>query len=159
VRLTGLAPRSVYQEVERLIGAGILAERRSGNRRYLHANERHPLFRPIREIVLKTTGVADVLRQALGTQGIDLALVFGSIAADAPKAGSDVDLLIIGSIGLREAVRRLSDAQEHLGREVNPVVWTRSELQRRRKDGDAFLRRIARAPVIPVVGEEALLAE
>jgi predicted nucleotidyltransferase len=159
VRLTGLAPRSVYQEVERLIGAGILAERRSGNRRYLHANERHPLFRPIREIVLKTTGLADVLRQALGTQGIDLALVFGSIAADAPKAGSDVDLLIIGSIGLREAVRRLSEAQEHLGREVNPVVWTRSELQRRRKDGDAFLRRIARAPVIPVVGEEALLAE
>jgi len=34
--------------------------------------------------------------------------VFGSIAADEPAAGSDVDLCIVGSLGLREAVRRLA---------------------------------------------------
>ena len=34
--------------------AELLCERRDGNRRYLRANDRHPLFRPVREIVLKT---------------------------------------------------------------------------------------------------------
>jgi DNA-binding transcriptional ArsR family regulator len=152
VRRTGLAPRTVHQEVEKLVRAGLLAERRDGNRRYLHANERHPLFRPIREIVLKTDGLADVLRDALGTDGIGLALVFGSIAAATPQAGSDVDLLVVGEIGLREAVRRLRGAQDVLGREIVPNVWTRAEFDRRRGTGDHFLDRVLDGPMIPVVG-------
>lgn len=152
VRLTGLAPRSVQQEVEKLTRAGLLTERRSGNRRYLRANKSHPLFKPVREIVLKTTGLADVLRDALDGEGVESAVVFGSIAARQPVAGSDVDLLIVGTIGLREAVRRLGKAQEALGREVNPVVWTRKELERRRRDADPFLKRVLAGPVIPVLG-------
>lgn len=152
VRRTGLAPRTVHQEVEKLVRADLLAERRDGNRRYLHANERHPLFRPIREIVLKTDGLADVLRDALGTDGIEIALVFGSIAAATPQAGSDVDLLVVGDIGLRDAVRRLRGAQDVLGREIVPNVWTRAEFDRRHGAGDHFLGRILAGPMIPVVG-------
>ncbi len=153
VRRTGLAPRTVHQEVEKLVRADLLAERRDGNRRYLRANDRHPLFRAVREIVLKTSGLADVLRAALGADGIGLALVFGSIAAANPSAGSDVDLLIVGSIGLREAVRRLRSAQDALGREIVPIVWTRAEFERRRHGKDAFLGRILAGPTVPVIGD------
>lgn len=152
VRRTGLAPRTVHQEVEKLVRADLLAERRDGNRRYLRANDRHPLFRPIREIVLKTDGLADVLRDALGTDRIEFALVFGSIAADTPTAGSDVDLLVVGDVGLRESVRRLRGAQDTLGREIVPNVWTRAEFDRRHAAGDPFLARILGGPLIPVVG-------
>ena len=152
VRLTGMAPRTIHQEVEKLVRADLLVERRDGNRRYLRANDRHTLFRPIREIVLKTDGLAEVLRDALGTAGIDFALVYGSIAAAEPRAGSDVDLLIVGSLGLRAAVRRLKPAHDVLGREINPSVWTRSEFDHRRREGDPFLRRLLEGPVIPVVG-------
>ena len=153
-RLAQLAPRSVQQEVEKLVRAGFLLERRSGNRRYLRANKSHPLFRPIREIVLKTTGLADVLRDALGNDGIEWAWVFGSLAANEPAAGSDVDLLIVGSLGLREAVRRLAQAQDSLGREVNPVVWTRKEFERRRRESEPFLRRLLAGPIIEVTGDQ-----
>ncbi len=152
VRRTGLAPRTVHQEVERLVRADLLAERRDGNRRYLRANDRHPLFRPVREIVLKTDGLADVLREALEGEGIEFALVFGSIAAETPTAGSDVDLLIVGDVGLREALRRLHTAQDAIGREIVPVVWTRSEFDRRRRAKDGFLRRVLGSPTIPVTG-------
>ena len=87
VRLTGLAPRTVHQELEKLVRADLLVERRDGNRRYVRVNERHPLFRPLREIVLKTEGLADVLREALGTEGIQFAFVYGSIAAAEATAG------------------------------------------------------------------------
>lgn len=152
VRLTGLAPRTVHQEVEKLVGADILSERRDGNRRYLRANARHPLFAPVREIVLKTDGLADVLRTALGTDGVAFASVYGSFAARQPKAGSDIDILIVGSLGLREVVRRLRKAQDLLGREINPNVWTRAEFDRRRREGDPFLTRLLAGPVMTVIG-------
>jgi hypothetical protein len=142
----------VHQEVERLVGADLLSERRSGNRRYLHANDRHPLFQPIRQIVLMTEGLADVLRDALGTEGIEMGLVYGSIAAATPVAGSDVDLLIVGSLTLREAIRRLRPAQDTLRREINPIIWTRPEFERRLRQKDPLLRRLLQAPTLPVIG-------
>jgi predicted nucleotidyltransferase len=152
VRLTGLAPRTVHQELEKLVRADLLVERRDGNRRYVRANERHPLFRPLREIVLKTEGLADVLRDALGSEGIEFAFVYGSIAVAEATAGSDVDLVIVGSLGLREAVRRLGPVHDVLAREINPVVWTRPEFDRRCAENDPFLSRVLAAPTIPIIG-------
>jgi predicted nucleotidyltransferase len=152
VRLTGLAPRTVHQEIEKLVGADLLVERRESNRRYVQANQRHPLFRPLREIILKTDGLGDVLREALGSEGVEFAFVYGSIAAAEPSAESDVDLMIVGSLGLREAVRRLGPAHDALGREINPSVWTKHEFDRRWRENDAFLSRILAGPTIPVVG-------
>ena len=153
MRRTGLAPRTVQLELDRLVGADLLRERRDGNRRYVRANSAHTLFRPVREIVLKTIGLADVLRRALRQDRIELALVFGSMASASSKAGSDVDLLVVGDLGLREVTRRLRPAHDTLGREINPVVWTRAEFDRRRSQRDAFLHRVLSEPVIPVFGQ------
>jgi predicted nucleotidyltransferase len=152
VRLTGFAPRTVQLEVEKLVAGDLLVERRDGNRRYLKANERHPLFRAVREIVLKTDGLGDVLRDALGTEDIDFACVFGSMASAAATAGSDVDLLVVGDLGLEEAVRRLAPVHDVLGREVNPIAWTLAEFHRRRNEGDEFVTRLLHGPLITVIG-------
>ena len=153
VRRSGLAPRSVQVEVDKLVTAGLLQERRSSNRRYLRANERHLLFSPVREIILKTVGLGDVLRDALGTAGIERAVVFGSIAAGTAKAGSDIDLLVTGTVTLREVVRRLAGPQELLGREINPVVWSTEEFKQRQAAHDPFLKRVKQGPFVPIVGE------
>ena len=153
VRLTGLAPRTVQVELDRLVASELVLERRSGNRRYLRANVRYPLFRPVYDIVARTDGLAAVLARALGAEGIAFALVFGSMASGTATTGSDVDLLVVGSVGLREVVRRLSRVQEAVGREINPVVWTRAEFERRRSARDAFLSRVMAGPRLPVVGE------
>lgn len=155
VRLTGFAPRTVQKEVDQLVKSGLLVERRSGNRRYLRAQETHPLFRPLREILMKTEGLVPVLARALRQQGVELALVFGSFAAGTPKPESDVDLLVVGRLGLREAVRRLASARDTLGREINPVVWTREELERRRSRHDPFASRVLNGPRLMVIGEES----
>ena len=63
-----------------------------------------------------------------------------------------MDLLVVGPIGLREAVRRLQTAQP-LGREINPIVWTRKEFARRRREADPFLARVLDGPTIPILGE------
>ncbi len=150
VRLTGLAPRSVQQEIERLVAAELLAERRYGNRRYLRANSHHPLFRPVQEIVLKTDGLADVLRKALAGAPIEWAVVYGSIAGGTATGGSDIDLLVVGSVSLREAVSRLRTAQDTLGREIVPMVWTPARGRRADRSGDGA--RTARTNVVALAG-------
>ncbi len=153
VRLTRFAPRTIQKELDNLVQQDLLKERRSGNRRYLKANFEHPLFRSLQELMLKSAGFIGVLRDALGEQGIDFALVFGSIASGEAKAGSDIDILIVGDIGLREAVRRLAGVHDQLGREVNPVVWTNAEYQRRLNKKDHFLTEVLKSPRLVIRGE------
>ena len=125
VRQSGLTLRTVQTEVEKLLAEDLLIDSRDGNRRYLRANAAHPLFPDLHNLVLKTSGLPDVLASALaGLDSIRIALVFGSVAAGTAGPDSDVDLLVIGDIGLRALAPRLKPAAEKLGREINPVVMS-----------------------------------
>jgi len=116
-----------------LLEAELLLSRRDGNRRYYRANPGHPLFPDLRQLVLKTAGLRDVLAAALqDLPGIDVALVFGALANGTSGAASDFDLLVIGDTGLRARAPRLRPVAEQLGREINPVTMTAAEFARGR---------------------------
>lgn len=132
-RQSGLSLGTLQTEVEKLCAADLLLSRRDGNRRCFRANAAHPLFTDLRQLVLKTAGLREVLAEALhGVPQVELAFVFGSLAASAGKAGSDVDLMVIGDAGLRALAPRLRKAAERLGREINPVTMTATEFARDR---------------------------
>lgn len=132
-RQSGLSLGTLQTEVEKLRAADLLLSRRDGNRLYFRANAAHPLFADLRQLVLKTAGLREVLADALrDVPGIELAFVFGSLATGTGKAGSDVDLLVIGDAGLRALAPRLRPAAERLGREINPVTMSVAEFIRDR---------------------------
>src|SRR5438445_582857 len=64
-RRARLNDATVRQELKRLAGLHLVAGRRSGNRAYYRAEQSNPLYSDIRNIVLKTSGLVDILRQAL----------------------------------------------------------------------------------------------
>lgn len=139
-RRSGLSLGTLQTEVKKLCTADLLLSRRDGNRRCFRANAAHPLFSDLQQIVLKTAGLRDVLAAALhGVPGIAVAFVFGSLAGSGGKAGSDVDLMVIGDAGLRTLAPRLRRAADRLGREVNPVTLSAAEFARDR-DRKPFLR-------------------
>jgi len=154
-RRSGLAVATVQQELGRLTRIGLVEARPDGNRTYYAAREDHPLFAEIRGLVLKTTGLADVLRHALQKdKRIDLAFIFGSIAQSRERAHSDVDLLVIGDVGLRDVTNLLDDAAEKVGREINPKVFTPQEFRRRKQAENPFLLRVLAEPRIFVIGDD-----
>jgi DNA-binding transcriptional ArsR family regulator len=127
-RRSGLTLGTMQGELEKLMSADLIKDERDGNRRYYRANTSHPLFADLQQIVLKTAGLRDVLAEALrGVRGIEVAFVFGSLAGGAGKAASDVDLMVIGEVGLRALAPRLRVASEQLDREINPVTLTATE--------------------------------
>jgi predicted nucleotidyltransferase len=153
-RQSGLADATVRQELKRLLRVGVVESRIDGNRTYYRANRRHPLYPDIRNLVLKTSGLTDALREALTSPNIKLAFVFGSVAAGSEGAESDIDLIVIGSLSLRQLSRLLSGVAARVGREINPHVFTVEEFRRRMKARDHFVSAVMAAPKLVVIGNE-----
>jgi uncharacterized protein len=157
-RQSGFAVSTVRQELKKLERLGLVQTRISGNRTYYRANSSHPLYPEIRSLVLKTIGLADVLREALGNESIRLAFVFGSVADGSETAESDIDLMVIGSISLRALAGRLSGVSQTVGRELNPSVMTESEFSKRRLAEDHFVSTVLSTPKLFVIGDADELA-
>jgi DNA-binding transcriptional ArsR family regulator len=92
-RRSGFAIGTVQTEMQKLSRLDLVDRHQDGNRVYYQANKSHPLYADIRQLVYKTTGLVDTLKQALdGQKDIEAAFVFGSAATGNLAAESDVDL-------------------------------------------------------------------
>jgi len=151
-RQSGFSLTAVRQELKLLQRLGLVVPRVSGNRTYFRGNQRHPLYPEIHRLVLKTCGLTDLLQDALGQDLIRLAFVFGSIAGETESSESDVDLLVLGSITLRQLVSRLAGLSANIGRELNPTVMSESEFAERCRNGDHFVSTVLSAPKLFVIG-------
>jgi DNA-binding transcriptional ArsR family regulator len=158
-RRARLNEATVRQELKRLTSLGLLTARRDGNRVYYRANDVHPLYADLRNIVLKTSGLADVLRDVVARSPVRAAFVFGSFANGRETAGSDIDLMIVGTVSLRDLARPLSRAAARLGREINPVVLSVREFAERRRKEEHLVTSVLRGPKLFVIGDERELDE
>jgi predicted nucleotidyltransferase len=121
---------------------------------YYRAKAENPLYPEIRNLVLKTSGLSNVLKAALTDKRIHVAFVFGSIASGEEKAGSDVDLMVIGQLGLRDLSRLLSGIEEKIAREVNPHVLREEEFRKRIRAKEHFVSSIMETPKIFIIGSQ-----
>jgi predicted nucleotidyltransferase len=153
-RLTGVPAGSLHRELRALTESGLLIREPAGNQVRYRANRTNPIYPELAEIFRKTTGLIDVLRQALAplAKRIEAAFVFGSMAQGGEKPASDVDLCVIGRATFEEVVGSLLPLRERLGREVNPVVMSRKEFTAQRKRKDRFLARVLAEPKLFVIG-------
>ena len=137
-----------------LMEAGLLVREPAGNQVRYRANRTSPIFPELAEIFRKTTGLVDLLREALApvSKRIEAAFIFGSMARGSDKATSDVDLCVIGTTRFEEIVRAVLPLRERLGREVNPVVMSRKDFLAQRKRKDRFLMRVLAEPKLFVIG-------
>jgi predicted nucleotidyltransferase len=159
-RRTGFAIGTVQTELKKLKRLEIITQVKDGNRVYYEANTQHPLYPEIRSLVLKTSGLVDVVKHALAdAKDIRLAFVFGSFARQEEKAASDIDLMVIGGIGLRKLTSLLIDASGNIGREINPHAFSEKEFVKRIKEQDHFLKQVLESPKIFIIGTENELAE
>ena len=153
-RRSGLNDSTIRQELRKLADLDLIRGRKDSNRIYYSANKENPLYQDIQNLVIKTSGLVDVLKSSLQDERIKIAFVFGSIPKGEINAGSDVDIMVIGEIGLRNLSSLLSGIPEKIGREVNPYVLRRAEFRKRLQDKEHFLSSVLRSPKIFIIGNE-----
>jgi predicted nucleotidyltransferase/DNA-binding HxlR family transcriptional regulator len=156
-RRSGLNDSTLRQELRKLVRLDLVQSRRDSNRVYYRAKTESPLYPEIRNLVLKTSGLSDVLKSALKDKRIHVAFVFGSIAHGEEKAGSDVDLMVIGQLGLRDLSRLLSGIEEKIGREVNPHVLREEEFRKRIRAKEHFVSSVMETLKIFIIGSQSEL--
>ena len=84
--MTRLAESSVRYELGRLERLGVLVARRGGREKYFRINDRHPLLPELKQMVYKTAGLGETIRQAVdGMPNVHAAFVFGSVAKEASR--------------------------------------------------------------------------
>lgn len=157
----GTTPSSLQRELKALVDGGILQRRREGTRTYFRAETRSPLFRELRGLVEKTVGVLPTLQEVLAPlrAGMDCAFVYGSVARSDEHALSDVDLMVIGSVGLAELTPALRKAETRLGREVNATSYSTRDFQNKAAAKDHSLSDVLKGPKQFVKGDQRDLDE
>src|SRR6267142_5106552 len=97
IRDAGTGSGAAQRELAKLEQSGLIVARRIGNQKHYQASAASPLFSALRNIVLKTVGLAEPLRDALKplSSAIRAAFVYGSVAKATDQSASDIELMII----------------------------------------------------------------
>ncbi|HRB98359.1 MAG TPA: nucleotidyltransferase domain-containing protein [Nitrosomonas sp.] len=155
-RLTGTSAGTLHKELTKLTAGGVLRRQEVGNQVRYSADRDCPVFEELASILRKTSGLVDVLVEALSSveKDIALAFVFGSVARGDQQSNSDVDVMLVGNLGFADAVSVLHPVQATLQREINPVVYSLEEFHRRAASHDSFIQEVLSQPKLFVVGDE-----
>lgn len=157
-RKSQLSIGTIQKEIGHLKNLDLVTSERDGNRLYYTANSDHPLYKHICGLVEKTSGVAEKLRETLNSiNGIECAFIFGSFAKGEEKSHSDIDLIVIGSVGLRILSSRFKDLTEQTEREINPHIYSKKSWVEKLKKKDHFIQNVMNEKKIFLVGDENVL--
>lgn len=157
IGVLGMGRGTVQRELSHLVESGLVTVTSVGNQRHFQANPASPIFHELHAIVIKTFGVADVIRNGLlgVAYRIKVAFIYGSVAKGTDTAGSDIDVMVISdSVAYGEVLERLSSVDQKLGRPVNPVVFATKEFVSRMASDNAFVTRVMEQPKIMLIGTE-----
>ena len=145
VRLARSGSGGVQRELESLAASGIAKVNHQGNQKHYQANPQSPIYAELRGIIAKTSGMTEKLQSALAPLSAQIAWAFlyGSAATGQLHSGSDIDLMIVADgLALETTYTALADAENDLGRKINPTVYTRQEFIRRKRVGNAFVKKV-----------------
>lgn len=156
IRAAGVGQGAVQRELKRLVEADLVLRRTHGNQVFFRANPGNPVYKELHSLFLKTAGAADVLRSALAplSDRVRFAFIFGSVARGDERKASDIDLMVVGDVSFSEVAGALGPAQQKLGREVNPTVFTEDEFGKRMEEKQHFVRSVMKREKVYLYGSE-----
>jgi len=170
IRLAGMGSGAVQREVERLTECGLVTVSMSGRYRRFQANSYSPLFEHLRAIVTSAPPqyeasmreIADDLTNALRpiSHSVQLAILFGSVAAENQTPFSDIDLLLVADNLMLESIYGAMEVVERKwARRVSPTVYRTDEFIARRDTNQPFLARVLEGPHVLLLGNKDTVAE
>jgi predicted nucleotidyltransferase len=100
-------------------------------------------------------GLADVIREALKPMAgrIRWAFIYGSVARSEEHSASDVDLMVIGQVGLADVSSPLRKAERWLGRAVNPTTYTPDEFAAKLESDHHFITTVMLSKKLFILGD------
>ena len=156
IEKVGCGHSAVQRELVKLENAGLISMEATGQNLYFSANKSSPVYNELHNLIIKTCGLADVIKNSLEeiSGKIEFAFIFGSYASGTHRsAQSDVDLMIIGEISTLDLIKALRKARSTILREINPINYSVEEFRASFKKS-SFLQNVLNSPLIMLKGDE-----
>jgi predicted nucleotidyltransferase len=155
-RRIAASPGAVQRELEQLTRLGLLLRTTRGRHVYYQVDASNPVFPELQRFMLKTAGAGDIIRRALlpFRDAIPVAFLYGSFATGEIRGRSDIDVLVVGSVSFSEIAQALSPAQQELGREINPAVYSLQEFAAKLGQKHHLLTSVMLGPKVFILGTE-----
>jgi len=125
----GESTNGIRIELKRFETAGLLQSHFEGNKRIYKANTNHPLFKDIHSLLLKYTGIDQIINQVL-TQlgGLEQAWLVGDFARG--RDGEVINLLLKGpNINLEVLQDYISRAETVIERKIRYLIFNNETVE------------------------------
>jgi len=156
VRLTSEEINAVRRELSRMEDRGLVKKEARGNRLYYFFNKTYAFYQDLISLTAKTVGLgAEVIKNKNKLGNLKFVLLSGRYARRMPrKSEEDIDLLLVGSINLKELNLLIRKAEAEQEKEINYAPMTIEEFEFRKARRDPFLLSILMAGRIMLLGDE-----
>jgi predicted nucleotidyltransferase len=149
---------SVHRELDRAVAAGILERDAAARPHQFTAATGSPFYQSLRTLLSLAVGVESQLRDVLADLSITVALLHGSWVTGPLTRDSDIDLLVVGDVDLRDVRRRVRPVGKSLGRGIDVTVFTRDEFIALARSRASFARHILYEETRPIIGDRSTIA-
>ncbi len=153
-RATGTEPIQASKELSNLKDLGLVKERKEEKMIFYKMNKDSPIYSDLKNIFLKTESLGNSLKKYLKDHKLQYAVIFGSFAKGEEKPESDVDLLLVGNIGEKKLIKTIHKAEKNLRREINYILWSRKEFNKKLRQKHHLLKDIHKNKTINLIGGE-----
>jgi DNA-binding MarR family transcriptional regulator len=154
----GLDPGGVARLLKRWTASGLVTRKQQdGLPRYYASTD--PALAPLVTLMQQDSALVRTLRDALsGLTGVEVAVIFGSVARGAAGAASDLDLLVLGRASELKLNAALKPAGRKLGRAVRATACTVESFKNQSRGGESFAVSVLQGPRVSLIGDlEAVL--
>ncbi|MFH1654735.1 MAG: nucleotidyltransferase domain-containing protein [Pseudomonadota bacterium] len=155
-RKIGVGVGTVQRELSKLTEADLVVRENQGKQVYYGANTKSRVFDEVHSLIIKTFGMADIIKEALvPLRGkIDHVFIYGSQALGKAAADSDIDLMVIGRVNEMELHKAINKAEKRINKPINYSLFTQAEFKERKKEKNGFVDRIVSGKKIMLIGDE-----
>ncbi|MGM0415965.1 MAG: nucleotidyltransferase domain-containing protein [Thermodesulfobacteriota bacterium] len=157
IQKVGTGVGSVHRELEHLEHCGLVKVSKIGNQKHYQANKDSPVFEELKGLILKTCGVADILRTGIEhlSNQVKVAFVYGSIAENTATVGSDVDVMFVSdTLTYADLLAAIPEMEQKIGRTINPVVYSMREFKDKLSNANNFITSVVQQPKVFLIGCE-----
>lgn len=125
----GDSTNSIRVELNRMTKAGLLTTESDGRTKLYIANKKHPLFSDIHKIILKFTGIDQVIDVVLANLGtVELAFVTSDYAQGIDSG--IIDIVVVGIIDRLYFQSLVEKVEELINRKIRSLILDWNEFER-----------------------------
>lgn len=113
-------------ELNKFEKAGLLSSVLMGNKKIFQANTRHPLFADIHNIIMKYTGIDQIVDTVIKRLGnVKSVYLTGSLAKGIDS--NIIDIIIVGDVNKEYLINLIDKAEPIAAKKIRYVLYTESE--------------------------------